>query len=89
MRAREIGYGWGNTKVNRTQILEKMEGFYRKEFLIKVDAAYRLGKLSDWFKMLSVSGGAEIPIGRHLLFAYFFVSRCRPISSQYSHDCEF
>jgi hypothetical protein len=24
-----------------------------------------------------------------LLFAYFFVSRCRPISSQYSHDCEF
>jgi len=66
----ELGFGKG-TKLDRTAILVGLEEFYGKDSLATLDTAYRHGKTRDWVTMCKSSAIQFVPLGRHLLTAYF------------------
>lgn len=85
-RAAEIGFGWGRERVKRKALFESVEMFFGRELLATIDSAYRLQRISGWFKVLESSSFDEIPLHRHLLLAYFlfrdqdlFTHRCREL----------
>lgn len=70
-RARELDYVWGSNNIHRNRLFTDIEKFYGKEFLAKVDPAYREGRLSGWFNLIHDKFVSEVPLSRHLLFAHF------------------
>lgn len=85
-RAAEIGFGWGRELVKRKALFESVEAFFGRSLLSTIDSAYRLGRLSGWFKVIERSAFDETPLHRHLLLAYFlfrdpelFMQRCQAL----------
>ncbi|WP_211444885.1 TnsD family Tn7-like transposition protein [Collimonas humicola] len=85
-RATEIGYGRGTLCLKRQALFEQIEDFFGASLLSKIDPAYRTGKLSGWFHVISPSMAVETPLNRHLIFSYFlfrdaklFLSRARMV----------
>jgi hypothetical protein len=70
MRAAEIGFGWGREKIKRKALFEAVETFFGSTLLSTIDTAYRLRRVTGWLKVLENSSYHEVPLHRHLLFAY-------------------
>jgi len=70
-RAAEIGFGWGREKIKRKALFETIETFFGSTLLSTIDTAYRLRRVTGWLKVLENSSYDEVPLHRHLLFAYF------------------
>ncbi len=70
-RALELGYGWGDQKINRKRLFDHLEKFFGEALLGKMDPAYGKGKTSGWFHLLTPSSSQETPLNRHLIFVYF------------------
>lgn len=85
-RAAEIGYGWGRERVKQKALFASVENFFGRKLLATVDSAYRQHRISGWFRVLEISAFSEIPLHRHLLFAYFlfqdtalFLRKCQEL----------
>lgn len=70
-RALELGYCWGTQRVNRKALFAHLEEFFGADQLARMDHAYRTGKISGWFHLLTPRSSNETPMNRHLIFAFF------------------
>lgn len=84
VRAAELGFGWGDARFNRKALFAQIEAYFGSPLLSRIDAAYRMGKMSGWFHVIGSSAASETPLNRHLILAYFlfrdanlFLSRAR------------
>jgi len=70
-RAADLGFSRGTGLLNRNALFEQLEEYFGAELLSKIDNAYKSGKLSGWFIVVSLSAALEAPLYRHLLLSYF------------------
>ncbi|MFK0380277.1 TniQ family protein [Pandoraea sp. NPDC090278] len=73
-KLRELGLGRGRQGIDRHAARVLLEDYYGDAFLCKADPAYAAGKHEQWFRMGSMSGARDVPLGRHLLTAHFLFS---------------
>lgn len=70
-RVIELGYGKGETRIDRKALMAAITSSYGEDLLYKMDYALRADRGDGWLRLLNVASVVDVPLSRHLLLSFF------------------